>query len=133
MGEGSHRLADGGDAASVPEELAEFVALFNAGRYMEGCEILQEVWGQNRANAFYKGLIQLAGAFDHLERGSLFWAEDLFASAYNLLAPYGPRHLGLEVAPLLEQVVAWHTAVAQARAERRPVAAPAAVQIQLQT
>ena len=116
-----------------PAELAEFVERFNAGRYWESCEVLQEAWALNRSNAFYKGLIQLAGALDHLERGSLFWAEDLLASAYNILEPYAPRHLGLELSEALPHVVAWHEAVARARAAgaRAVAASPPPLRLRL--
>lgn len=88
----------------IDPELREFVALFNAGEYEASHEALMAAWERNIQYDFYKGLIQLAGAFQHWVTENAFWAEDLFASAYNLLAKYAPRHEGLDVATLIEQV-----------------------------
>src|SRR5436189_6188294 len=45
---------------------------FNRGLFYEAHDVLEELWLPNRNGAngpFYKGLIQLAGAFVHLEKG----------------------------------------------------------------
>ncbi|MBO8141815.1 MAG: DUF309 domain-containing protein [Firmicutes bacterium] len=99
-----------------PPELAEFVRLFNAGRYFESHEVLEEVWNLNRSNRFYKALIQMAGALHHWEEASYFWAESLFRGAADLLEPYRPRHAGLEVDGLIQLL---RTCADIARAKRR--------------
>ncbi len=85
---------------------------FNAGRYYEAHDVLEHLWLQGGRDdpdhAFYKGLIQLAGAFVHLRKQQehpthakhgrrLRPAARLFALAAANLAAYGPRHLGLDV------------------------------------
>jgi predicted metal-dependent hydrolase len=85
---------------------------FNEGRYYEAHDVLEHLWlanGRADANfAFYKGLIQVAGAFVHLQKQAarpghpkdgrrLRPATRLFALAMANLAEYGPRHLALDV------------------------------------
>lgn len=85
---------------------------FNAGQYYEAHDVLEHLWlanGRGDANfAFYKGLIQVAGAFVHLQKQAarpthakdgrrLRPATRLFALAIANLTGYGPRHLALDV------------------------------------
>lgn len=91
-----------------------YFACFNAGRYYEAHDVLEDLWlGERGADAaFYKGLIQLAGAFVHLQKQHarplhakdgrrLAPAARLFALAGRNLAPFAPHHLGLDVAGVL--------------------------------
>lgn len=96
-------------------ELLEFVELFNAREFEASHEALMAAWARNRGNEFYKGLIQLAGAFQHWTSKNAFWAEDLFASAHNLLEKYVPRHQGLDVAALIEAIRRCHEVAREAR------------------
>lgn len=105
--------------ASTPPEVAEFVHHFNAGEYEESTLALITAWQLN-ASSFYKGLIQLAGAFQHWEGGNAFWAEDLFASAYNLLAPYAPDHAGLDIEKLLAGIAECNRIARAARESGAP-------------
>lgn len=90
---------------------------FDTQHYYEAHDVLETLWhDQGRKHpdfAFLKGLIQVAGAFvhmklhhqhpDHKVHGArLEPATRLFALARKNLEPYGPRHLGLDVAGLLE-------------------------------
>ena len=85
---------------------------FNEGSYYEAHDVLEHLWLQggrdHPEHAFYKGLIQVAGAFVHLRKQfehpahathgrRLRPAVRLFALALANLAPYGPRHLALDV------------------------------------
>ncbi len=103
----------------MPEEydsnFIQFVELFNQGQYEESHRVLIESWIRNRSNDFYRGLIQMAGALEHWETDSLFWAEDMFASAYNLLAKYAPRYQGLDVDALLNTLQEYNAAAKRAR------------------
>jgi len=85
-----------------------FIELFNAGRFEESHEELIGAWRQDPRDDFYKGLIQLAGAFQHASGGNPFWARDLLASSHNLLAKYAPVHRGLDVDDLCEKIRALH-------------------------
>lgn len=92
-----------------------FIDLFNQGEYEESHRVLIEAWARNRTNDFYRGLIQMAGALEHWQTDSLFWAEDMFATAHNLLAQYAPRYQGLDVDALLTTLQACNAAVRRAR------------------
>jgi uncharacterized protein len=83
---------------------------FNAGEYYEAHDVLEHLWLQGRDEnyAFYKGLIQLAGAFVHLKKQKarphhptdgrrLYPAVRLFWLAEANLASYRPMHLGLDL------------------------------------
>lgn len=89
-----------------------YFTCFNEGRYYEAHDVLEHLWlrdGPAGANyAFYKGLIQLAGAFVHLRKQfehpthakhgrRLRPAVRLFELARANLAAYAPRHLDLDV------------------------------------
>lgn len=74
---------------------------FNKQLYYEAHEVLEHLWLNDRHGpngAFYKGLIQLAGAFVHLQRNHPQPAAALFKLACANLEKY-PRvheHLNLE-------------------------------------
>ncbi|BAS25896.1 DUF309 domain-containing protein [Limnochorda pilosa] len=88
------------------EEYESFVQRFNEGRYHEAYEALQDLWQRNTTKRFYKGLIQVAGAYRHWEDGNLFGAASLFHSAAEILREFAPRHQGMEIEELLPQLEA---------------------------
>lgn len=92
------------NGSGAEREYLSFIMLFNDQEYELSHQTLMPVWQANVANQFYKGLIQLAGAYQHWITGNAFWAEDLFASAHNLLERYAPHHKGLDVERLLEEI-----------------------------
>ena|SRR5690554_4866944 len=98
-----------------PPEYLEFIRLFNEGRYFESHEALTEAWSNNRANRFYKALIQLAGALQHWEEASYYWSENLFRGARDLLMAYRPHHAGLDIDKLIRVL---ETCADVARAKR---------------
>ena len=100
------------DGALDPRYTGYFTC-FNAGQYYEAHDVLEHLWLRCRdENAlFYKGLIQIAGAFVHLQKQSLHPlhakhgrrlrpAVRLFRLGAENLAPFAPRHLHLDVAAL---------------------------------
>ena len=82
---------------------AEGVAAFNEGRYHDAHEALESCWlaTQGPDSDFYKGLIQAAICLHHLERGNVEGARKLYRGHRKLLAPYLPRHGGVDLAALL--------------------------------
>lgn len=86
---------------------------FNAGLYYEAHDVLEHLWLRETGPdfAFYKGLIQIAGAFVHLKKQyerpthptdgrRLHPAARLFALGICNIEPFAPRHMGLDVAAL---------------------------------
>ena len=85
---------------------AEFVRLFNAGRYFEAHEALDGLWrtGNEGERRFFQGMIQVAGVFIHLEKRNQTGAWDLYEKAYCNLEGYGPAFRGVPVMEFLEAV-----------------------------
>ena len=105
------------DGADV-ENHAYYRAFFhcwNQQRYYEAHDVLEQLWlntDSSDAN-FFKGLIQAAGAFVHLQKRfehpshakhskRLPPAVRLFQLAHKNLANFAPRHHGLDVVALCE-------------------------------
>src|SRR5437762_11519288 len=83
---------------------------FNSGLYYEAHDVLEELWLPIRREdrgAFYKGLIQLAGAFVHLQKNRLRPAAALFKLSSSNLCKYPPLHLDLEVPVVLRLIADW--------------------------
>ena len=83
---------------------------FNRGLFYEAHDVLEELWLPNRNGAnglFYKGLIQLAGAFVHLQKGRLQPAAALLRLARANLQRYPAIHQRLEVNGLLALIGHW--------------------------
>ena len=98
-----------GDSGDDPHYEAYFT-FFNSQNYYEAHDVLEHLWLQTRDgnHAFYKGLIQLAGAFVHLQkqfqrpdhpkdRTRARPAVRLLQLAAHNLAAYRPLHLRLDV------------------------------------
>jgi predicted metal-dependent hydrolase len=97
--------------------LEKGVDLFNRGLYWEAHEAWEEAWMPDRRgpdSGFYKGLIQVAAGCLHYTRGNRRGALNKWRSGADYLRPYLPRHLEIELAPLVRQVDANREAVATA-------------------
>ena len=92
--------------------------------------MLEELWlaGGRAAPdySFYKGLIQLAGAFVHLQKGRLQPAVALFKLAEANLAKYPPLHEGLDIAGCLALAVDWRLSIESVPDPVNPLGARAA-------
>jgi hypothetical protein len=88
---------------------------FNEQNYYQAHDVLEHLWLKDRgpAHRFFKGLIQLAGAFVHLQKQHrrpdhptdgrrLRPAWRLFKLAQTNLEPYQPTFLDLDVRSVLE-------------------------------
>jgi uncharacterized protein len=92
-----------------------FFRCWNEQRYYEAHDVLEQLWLQTKSRDadFFKGLIQAAGAFVHLQKRfehplhakhsrRLPPAERLFRLAEQNLATFAPSHHRLDVAALCE-------------------------------
>jgi predicted metal-dependent hydrolase len=90
-----------------------FFRCWNEKRYYEAHDVLEQLWlkTKSRDADYFKGLIQAAGAFVHLQKRfehplhakhsrRLPPAVRLFRLAEQNLAQFAPRHHGLDVAAL---------------------------------
>jgi predicted metal-dependent hydrolase len=83
---------------------------FNRRLFYEAHDVLEELWLAERQGpnyAFYKGLIQLAGAFVHLQKERLRPAAALFKLARTNLSNYPLVHQSLDVADVLALIEKW--------------------------
>ncbi|MEZ0286200.1 MAG: DUF309 domain-containing protein [Thermoleophilia bacterium] len=89
------------DAAAdpPPPQLAEFVALYRAGRFFDAHEVLEEVWRRSDAPPmrFLQGLIQWAVAFEHHRRGNAHGARVLLDRAWSRLRDAPEGYMGLDL------------------------------------
>jgi predicted metal-dependent hydrolase len=94
-----------------------YFVCFNGGRYYEAHDVLEELWLSDRNGpnySFHKGLIQLAGAFVHLQKERLRPAGALFDLARENLLKYPQLHDGIDLALVLDLIGEWKSALADA-------------------
>jgi predicted metal-dependent hydrolase len=104
-----------------------FFECFNRQLFFEAHEVLEELWLQHRGtskNAFYKGLIQLAGAFVHIQKKRVQPAVALFKLARNNLAGYPITYDALDLGSL-QGMINWWIDFLEKSAEAVPVEAVA--------
>jgi predicted metal-dependent hydrolase len=83
---------------------------FNQKLFYEAHDDLEELWLGQRGQAndlFYKGMIQLAGAFVHLQKNRLTPAAALFRLAQNNISKYPERHERLNIGAVLRLISEW--------------------------
>ena len=113
---------------------AGYFELFNQGKYFEAHEVLEHIWladkhGSN--GAFYKGLIQLAGAFVHLQKNRPQPAASLFQLALANLEKYPPVHEHLNIQIAGELIRRWLDGLEQTNSSGNPLTAANAPQLKL--
>lgn len=113
-GPGQDVAADPADVATHPYYIA-FFRCWNEQRYYEAHDVLEQLWLNTKSSDadFFKGLIQAAGAFVHLQKRfeypshakhskRLPPAARLFRLAGKNLANFAPVHHRLDVAALCD-------------------------------
>src|SRR6266516_3707399 len=110
-----------------------FFQCWNERHYYEAHDVLEQLWLKtNSADAdFFKGLIQAAGAFVHLQKRfehplhtkhskRLAPAVRLFQLAEKNLSRFAPRHHGLDVAALCQLLRAYANQIVQVDYKANP-------------
>ena len=83
---------------------------FNRGLFYESHDVLEELWLPDRRGPdgnFYKGLIQLAGAFVLMEKDRLHPAARLFKLSRGNLQQYPAIHQKLDLKLVLTLIAEW--------------------------
>ena len=83
---------------------------FNRQLFFEAHEVLEHLWlpGRQQANGpFYKGLIQLAGAFVHVQKARRGPAMALFKLAKGNISRYPEQHQSLHLPTVLSVIDSW--------------------------
>ena len=97
---------------------------FNRELFYEAHDVLEELWLAERKqprDLFYKGLIQLAGAFVHLQKNRLKPAEALFKLAHGNLTQYPSRFECLDLVLVLELIAEWRSSLMENNYEQNPL------------
>ena len=94
----------------VDPHYAGYFVLFNRQQFYEAHDVLEDLWLPDRRGAngnFYKGLIQLAGAFVHLQKNRLRPSAALFKLALATLRDYPSPHERLDLMAVRQLIAAW--------------------------
>lgn len=119
----------------VDPRYAGYFALFNRQKFYEAHDVLENLWlpGRHGANGnFYKGLIQLAGAFVHLQKNRLRPSAALFKLARTNLEKYPLRHEQLDLTAVLALIADWLQRLEQSEFTINPLTAAIVPQLELQ-
>ena len=108
-------LIEGCKGRGLEAHYLGYFECFNQGLFYESHDVLEELWLEDRNGpngAFYKGLIQFAGAFVHLQKHTLARprlrpAAALFKLARTNLAHYPGVHKHLDVSRVLAIIEEW--------------------------
>jgi predicted metal-dependent hydrolase len=81
----------------------EGIRLFNAHRFFEAHEELELAWMEERGpvRELYRGILQIAVAYYHIQRGNHRGAAKMFQRSWRWLAPFPARCRGIAVAELI--------------------------------
>ncbi len=112
-----------------------FFECFNEQLFFEAHEVLEGLWLPQRQGpngAFYKGLIQLAGAFVHMQKNRLGPAAVLLGLARENLRKYPVTHEALAVTAVLALIEDWLHRLTPANPMRNPFTPDAAPRLYLQ-
>lgn len=118
----------------VDPRYAGYFALFNRQKFFEAHDVLEDLWLPDRHGAngnFFKGLIQLAGAFVHLQKNRLRPAAALFQLAQASLEKYPASHEHLNLAGVRQLIGHWLSQLAQNDFQVNPLSADQAPQLTL--
>jgi uncharacterized protein len=87
-----------------PSKFLEGIGQFNRGDYYDCHETLEAVWmhEQGKIRDLYKGILQIGVALYHAKRSNLKGAMRLVSSGMELLSPFAPECLGIDVAHLIQ-------------------------------
>lgn len=95
--------------AKQKENFAIGLAHFNSRRFFEAHEVWEEIWlaEAEPEKTFLQGLIQIAAAFHHSERGNASGAESLLASGIVKLSRFPADYHGLSIGELRAAAKQW--------------------------
>ncbi len=93
----------------LPEALYRGLLLFDFGLYFACHEYFEGMWraAHQEDRAFYHGLIQVAAAFYHYEKGNSHGAATLLGRGLGRLAAYRPAYRGLDLENLWAVLAPW--------------------------
>jgi uncharacterized protein len=143
---GAKAAVSKGDTVANNPYYRAFFQCWNEQRYYEAHDVLEQVWLNKDTDDddFFKGLIQAAGAFVHLQKNfqhpthakhgkRLRPAVRLFALAEKHLSPFAPMRHGLDVTQLVKLLHENKTRIMQSDYQTNPWSPDAAPRVDLQS
>ena len=103
MSKKDHKVAalmEGIETGEHDPHLVGYLRCFNAQQFYEAHDVLEALWLKDRKGPdgdFFKGLIQFAGSFVHLQKRRLRPARVLFLRSTTYLCNYPSPHYALDV------------------------------------
>jgi predicted metal-dependent hydrolase len=90
-------------------------AEFNAGKFFECHDTLEEVWRDLRGPSrdFLQSLIQTAVAFYHLQNGNRAGGRSQLEKALKNLSRYGESYAGVDLKGLRQELQIWLTRICE--------------------
>jgi len=88
------------NGSRIPTDLARFVRMWGERDFWHCHEVLEVPWRRN-GSGFYKGLILLASAWVHHERGNVRGVRAQLRKALSALERYRPAYLAVDVERLV--------------------------------
>jgi predicted metal-dependent hydrolase len=100
-------------SAERKRKFEEGLAHFNARKFFEAHEFWEEIWlmESEPEKTFLQGLIQVAAAFHHRQRGNPEGLELLLAAGIVKLLRFPEDHRGLAIGELRENAKRWARAI----------------------
>jgi predicted metal-dependent hydrolase len=114
---------------------AGYFELFNRQKFYEAHDVLEHIWLPDRHGpngAFYKGLIQLAGAFVHLQKNRPQPASSLFKLALANLEKYPALHEHLDLKSVCGLIANWLNELERTQLKVNPLTATNAPKLKLE-
>jgi predicted metal-dependent hydrolase len=127
-------LIEGCRGQSLDAHYLGYFECFNRGLFYEAHDVLEELWLADRQGpeySFYKGMIQLAGAFVHLQKNRLKPSAALFKLAQANLRKYPVIHAQLDLAGVLQLIERWLHDLESADFTMNPLTSTNAPKLQL--
>ena len=118
------RMVGSGSDGGLDSYYQGFFDCFNRGQYYEAHDVLEQLWLKDRHGpngAFYKGLIQLAGAFVHLQKDRLRPSAALFKLAGANLGQYAGQHERLDIHAVLALIEHWRASLERGDFQTNPL------------
>ena len=90
----------------MDERFYKGIEEFNAGRFFEAHEVLEDLWHEYRETdrTFIQGLIQVSAGFYHFQCANWKGAASQLTKGIGKLVPYQPEHQGIGVSDFLNLI-----------------------------
>ena len=123
-------------AGKLDPHYAGYFELFNQQKFYGAHDVLEHIWLKDKHgpnSAFYKGLIQLAGAFVHLQKNRPQPAASLFKLALVNLEKYPQVHEHLNLKNICGLIGKWLDDLERTHFKINPLTAANAPKLKLET